>query len=116
MPAAFVSPATPRARSRSLSGAAGLSVYCDPRTGEYRTQKFAAPRGLKFPGTTVMVALSTDATFDLAEALELDGSAPALDLVDLRYTSEGGDLLVRICEESLALELGTPALNPGASA
>jgi anti-sigma regulatory factor (Ser/Thr protein kinase) len=87
-----------------LSGNAGLNVYKDPRAGGYRTQRVQAPRKLKFPGTTVMVELSTAVEFDLEEALSLDGSrSPILDVVDLRY-STGDDLLrVLVREESLGV-------------
>lgn len=86
-----------------LSGRAGLYVYRDER-GTYRVQKTQAPRGHKFPGTTVMVELLTDVEFDIEEALALDGRrSPMLDVVDLRYATDEGTLLVRVCDESLGV-------------
>jgi anti-sigma regulatory factor (Ser/Thr protein kinase) len=87
-----------------LSGTAGSYVYRDPRVGGYRNQKTNAPRGFKFPGTTVSVELSTEAVFDIEEALALDGRRPDLiDVVDLRYARGDDLLIVRVCDESLGV-------------
>jgi anti-sigma regulatory factor (Ser/Thr protein kinase) len=103
-----------------LSGRAKLSVFRDPRTGEYRTQRGESPRGHKFTGTTVMVELSTTAQFDIAEALELDGSVQhqMVDVVDLAYTGAEGNLTIRVCDEDVGVgtrhagaELRRKALN-----
>ena len=88
-----------------ISGWASLRVFADSSAGGvYRTQKARAPRGMKFPGTTVMLELSTEAQFDFGEALGLDASTqPILDLVDLRYAPGGGDLVIKVIDESLGV-------------
>lgn len=84
-----------------VSGKATLSVFRDPRTSAYRTKKARLPRGVEFLGTTVVMELSTSAVFDISEALSLD--AALADVVDLRYATDGGDLVVKVCEESLGV-------------
>lgn len=86
-----------------LSGNAALSVFRDDRGGPYKTQKGEAPRGRKFPGTTVMLEMSTTAPFDLGEALALDGTTHMTDIVDLRYAAPNDTLVVKVCEESLGV-------------
>jgi hypothetical protein len=85
------------------SGKAQLSVFRDPRgRGDYLTQKTQAPFGHRFPGTAVMVELRTDADFAIEEALALDGRVhPIVDVVDLRYASAAGELVVRVVDEPL---------------
>lgn len=85
------------------AGRAQVSVFKDERTGKYRTQNSRAPSEHRFPGTVVMLDLRTDTDFAIEEALALEGRAlvGVSDIVDLRYISETGDLVVKLCEESL---------------
>lgn len=88
---------------RITSGQAHLTIFRDPRSQEYRTKKGRAPRGFHFPGTVVLMEISTIAEFGIEEALALDGAvaeAP-MDIVDLRYSSEAGDLALCVREETL---------------
>jgi anti-sigma regulatory factor (Ser/Thr protein kinase) len=85
------------------SGKAQLNVYRDPRIDRYRTKKTRAPAEFRFPGTAVMVELSTTAQFAIEEALGLSG-APRVevpDVVDFKYSSDDGGLIIRMSEESL---------------
>jgi anti-sigma regulatory factor (Ser/Thr protein kinase) len=87
------------------SGRAQLIVHEDARTGKYRTRRGTPPHRQehRFPGTVVMMELSTASPFEIEEALALDGTrreAPS-DVVDLRYAHESGDLVIRLCDESL---------------
>ena len=92
-----------RGSLKILSGAAGLSLFADERH-QWKTQKVRPPRGHKFPGTTVMIQLSTAVDFDIEEALALDGRrTPMLDIVDLRYATGEGVLTVKVCDESLGV-------------
>lgn len=87
------------------SGRARLIVHEDPRTKKYRTRRGAPPHRPehRFPGTTVMMELSTATPFEVEEALALDGTrrSPIADVVDLRYSDPAGDLVIRVCEEGL---------------
>lgn len=89
-----------------ISGRASWSVYRDERTGKYRTLRGSAPATFKFPGTTVIVELSTTAEFDISEALALEGWGPLHDslsfpdLVDLKYATSDDTLTIRVCDES----------------
>jgi anti-sigma regulatory factor (Ser/Thr protein kinase) len=86
------------------AGKARLSVFKDGRTGRYRTQKGAAPSGYRFPGTVVMLELRTDTDFAIEDALALDQRSELVeltDIVDLRYSSGGGELVIRLCDEAL---------------
>jgi anti-sigma regulatory factor (Ser/Thr protein kinase) len=84
------------------SGRASLNVFRERPDSRYRTKKSRAPRGFHFPGTAVMIELSTDAAFDIGEALALNGAAHApSDIVEVRYTSAGGDLILPLQGEGL---------------
>jgi anti-sigma regulatory factor (Ser/Thr protein kinase) len=86
------------------SGEAQLAAY-DDHAGRYRTKTTRAPHGHRFPGTLVMTEMATDHRFSLQEALELgDGSrSEIVDVVDLKYSPEGGGLMIRMAEESLGV-------------
>ncbi len=87
------------------SGDAQLAVYNDPRTSKYRTQTTQAQRGFHFPGTVVMMEMATDSEFEIQEALALDGAPQVAiaDIVDLRYTSDVGELVLRVCDDALGV-------------
>jgi anti-sigma regulatory factor (Ser/Thr protein kinase) len=83
------------------SGQAQLNVFREVNSSQYRTKTTETPRGFRFPGTTVMMELSTNHEFDIREALELGTSgAELIDVVELKYTSDAGDLVIKICDES----------------
>ncbi len=83
------------------SGKARLAVFKD-RSGKYRTQTAVQERGYRFPGTVVMLELSTQGEFDISEALQLGGSqVEVADVVDLRYATSTGELVLRLRDESL---------------
>lgn len=85
------------------SDGAQVCVYRDQRSGQYRTQR-GVPKGFQHPGTLVMIELSTVAEFDIGEALALDGKITAVsDVVDLRYSDDEGDLVVRVLDEALGV-------------
>ena len=85
------------------AGKAQLSVFRDQRTGKFRTMTGRAPSNFKFPGTVVMLDIRTDTEFAIEEALALGGSMPGgvTDIVDLRYSSESGELIIRLCDEAM---------------
>ncbi len=84
------------------SGEAHVAVYLENRTGRYRTQHGKAPSGYHFPGTVVTVELSTQADLQIERALSLDeAGSELLDIVDLKYTTESGDLKLRVSDEAL---------------
>lgn len=88
---------------RVCSGRSQLSVFADERTAQYKTQS-RLTRGHHYPGTIVMMELSTVADFSIGEALALDGKVlPLTDLVDLRYGSGSGDLVIVVAEESFGV-------------
>lgn len=85
------------------SGRAQLSVFRDERSGEYKTQGKQV-RGQQYPGTVVMMELSTAAEFSIGEALALDGKVVSItDVVDLRYGSDSGDLVLHVAAEALGV-------------
>ncbi|HEU5476770.1 MAG TPA: DUF4325 domain-containing protein [Gaiellaceae bacterium] len=85
-----------------MSGWASLRLFQDA-DGGWKTQKGRAPKGMKYPGTTAVLEMSTEAQFDFAEALGLDASTqPIIDAVALHYT-EGEDLVIRVRDESLGV-------------
>jgi anti-anti-sigma regulatory factor len=85
-----------------LSGRSSFGYY-QADDGGWKTHKGQAPRGMKFPGTTVVLELSTAAAFDFSEALGLDATtSPLVDMVDLHY-GEGDDLVIRVRDESLGV-------------
>jgi anti-sigma regulatory factor (Ser/Thr protein kinase) len=85
------------------SGQAQLNVYREVGSSQYRTKTTETPRGFRFPGTAVMMELSTAQEFDIREALELGAgvSTGLIDVVELKYTSEAGDLVMKLCDEAL---------------
>lgn len=85
------------------SGRAQLSVFKDERSREYRTQGKLV-RGQRYPGTVVMMELSTAAEFSIGEALALDGRVRSIeDVVDIKYGSESGDLMLHVAAEALGV-------------
>ena len=87
------------------SGQAQLNVFREVSSSQYRTKTTETPRGFRFPGTAVMMELSTDLEFNIEEALELGfaGSGGLIDVVDLKYTSDTGNLVIKLCDESLGV-------------
>lgn len=89
-----------RGSFKLTSGKGQLAAYIDPRTGRYRQ------RGREiddFPGTVVMLEMSTDVEFDFDAALNLMTTlpAPSLDVVDLEHVTAGGELLVCVAQEGI---------------
>jgi hypothetical protein len=52
-----------------------------------------------------MMELSTDRDFKIEEALQLGTGPPPdlIDVVELKYTSEAGDLVISVCNEDLGV-------------
>lgn len=87
------------------SGHAQLSVFLDPRTSKWREHKTRPRGGFHFPGTVVMMELSTAIEFDLEQALDLVGIPPGgvSDIVDLKYSAGTGELALQVAEEGLGV-------------
>lgn len=89
-----------RGAFKITSGKGQLSAFIDPRTGRYRRPG----RDVEdFPGTVVMLEMSTDVDFDFDAALNLMSAVPepSLDVVDLEHVTAGGELLVCVAEEGI---------------
>ncbi|HZT94211.1 MAG TPA: DUF4325 domain-containing protein [Gaiellaceae bacterium] len=82
---------------RITSGKGQFSAFIDPRRGRYRQ---LAREVEDFPGTVVLLELSTDVEFDFDQALNLMSAVPGptLDVVDLEHVTARGELLVRVAE------------------
>jgi anti-sigma regulatory factor (Ser/Thr protein kinase) len=82
------------------SGKGQLNAYVDPRTGRYRERGRDVA---DFPGTVVLLEMSTVVDFDFDQALHLMSAVPepSLDVVDLEHVTEGGELLVLVAEEGI---------------
>jgi anti-sigma regulatory factor (Ser/Thr protein kinase) len=83
------------------SGRAQLSVFRDQRTSRWNERKTRPRSGFEFPGTVVMMELSTNVEFDIEQALDLGGIAPGgvSDVIDLKYAGESGELVLRVADE-----------------
>ena len=72
------------------AGKGQFAAFIDPRTGRYRQ----VTRSVEdFPGTVVMLEMSTDVEFDFDQALNLISAVPEpiLDVVDLEHVRREGN-------------------------
>jgi anti-sigma regulatory factor (Ser/Thr protein kinase) len=89
-----------RGSFKLTSGKGQFAAFIDPRTSRYRQVTRAVE---DFPGTVVMLELSTDVEFDFDQALNLISAVPepTLDVVDLEHVTAGGELLLCVAQEGI---------------
>lgn len=104
---------------RISSGKAQLNVFREPGSGRWREKTIQPRSGFHFPGTAVLLEISTDSALELEQALQLGGvpSVPVMDIVDLKY-GKADELVIPVAGEGLGvgsrhagIELRQKAIN-----